>query len=69
MYAIARRLTFTGVRHAAIAFERELERRLPSQVTTNWWEEERGERIFIDYNQKERARSYDRLGLRAVRLA
>ncbi len=54
---IARRWTFTDVRHAAIAFGRELERRLPSQVTTNWWKEERGERIFIDYNQNARDRT------------
>ena len=51
------RWTFTDVRHAAIAFGRELERRLPSQVTTNWWKEERGERIFIDYNQNARDRT------------
>jgi len=51
------RWTFTDVRHAAIAFGRELERRLPDQVTTNWWKEERGERIFIDYNQNARDRT------------
>jgi DNA ligase D len=51
------RWTFTDVRHAAIAFGRELERRLPGQVTTNWWKEERGERIFIDYNQNARDRT------------
>jgi DNA ligase D len=45
------RWTFTDVRHAAIAFGRELERRLPGEVTTKWWKEERGERIFVDYNQ------------------
>ena len=54
---IARRWTFTDVRHAAIAFGRELERRLPGLVTTNWWKEERGERIFIDYNQNARDRT------------
>ena len=54
---IERRWTFTDVRHAAIAFGRELERRLPGQVTTNWWKEERGERIFIDYNQNARDRT------------
>ncbi len=54
---IARRWTFTDVRHAAIAFGRELERRLPGQVTTKWWKEERGERIFIDYNQNARDRT------------
>jgi DNA ligase D len=51
------RWTFTDVRHAAIAFGRELERRLPEQVTTKWWKEERGERIFIDYNQNARDRT------------
>jgi DNA ligase D len=51
------RWTFTDVRHAAIAFGRELERRLPGRVTTKWWKEERGERIFIDYNQNARDRT------------
>jgi DNA ligase D-like protein (predicted polymerase) len=51
------RWTFTDVRHAAIAFGRELERRLPDRVTTNWWKEERGVRIFIDYNQNARDRT------------
>jgi len=48
--------TFTDVRHAAIAFGRELERRLPGQVTTKWWKEER-EVVFIDYNQNARDRT------------
>jgi DNA ligase D len=51
------RWTFTDVRHAAIAFGRELERRMPDAVTTKWWKEERGERIFIDYNQNARDRT------------
>ncbi len=51
------RWTFTDVRHAAIAFGRELERRLPDEVTTKWWKEERGERIFVDYNQNARDRT------------
>jgi DNA ligase D len=51
------RWTFTDVRHAAIAFGRELERRLAGQVTTKWWKEERGERIFVDYNQNARDRT------------
>jgi DNA ligase D len=54
---LAPRWTFTEVRQAAIAFGRELERRLPEQVTTKWWKEERGERIFIDYNQNARDRT------------
>jgi DNA primase len=51
------RWTFTDVRHAAIAFGRQLARRMPGQVTTKWWKEERGERIFIDYNQNARDRT------------
>jgi DNA ligase D len=54
---IERRWTFTDVRHAAIAFGRELERRLPGEVTTKWWKEERGERILLDYNQNARDRT------------
>lgn len=51
------RWTFTDVRHAAIGFGRELERRLPGEVTTKWWKEERGARIFVDYNQNARDRT------------
>src|SRR3954467_9648903 len=54
---IERKWSFTDVRHAAIAFGRELERRLPGEVTTKWWKEERGERIFVDYNQNARDRT------------
>jgi DNA ligase D-like protein (predicted polymerase) len=50
------RWSFEEVRHAAIGFGRELERR-DSGVTTSWWKEERGERIFIDYNQNNRDRT------------
>jgi DNA ligase D len=49
--------TFTDMRHAAIAFGRELERRMPEQVTTKWWKEERGEKVFVDYNQNARDRT------------
>ncbi|WP_426184581.1 non-homologous end-joining DNA ligase [Microbacterium sp. TWP3-1-2b2] len=48
---------FLDVRHAVIAAGRELERRMPKQVTMNWWKEERGERIFIDFNQANRDRT------------
>ena len=51
------RHSFTDVRHAAIAFGRELERRMPGRVTTKWWKEERGEAIFVDYNQNARDRT------------
>lgn len=39
------------VRWAAVAIARELERRRPDLITASWWKEERGERVFIDYNQ------------------
>ncbi|MDR2998364.1 MAG: non-homologous end-joining DNA ligase [Microbacterium sp.] len=48
---------FLTVRHAVIAAGRELERRMPQAVTTNWWKEERGERIFVDFNQANRDRT------------
>ncbi len=48
---------FPVVRRAALAFAREVERRLPDLVTTAWWKEERGERVFIDYNQNARDRT------------
>lgn len=51
------RWSFTQVRRAALAFARELERRLPDQVTTKWWKEERGEKVFVDYNQNARDRT------------
>ncbi|MFJ2660657.1 non-homologous end-joining DNA ligase [Arthrobacter koreensis] len=48
---------FQDVRHAVIAAARELERRMPAKVTTSWWKEERGERVFIDFNQANRDRT------------
>jgi len=39
------------VRYAAVAAARELERRRPDLITAAWWKEERGERVFIDFNQ------------------
>jgi DNA ligase D len=51
------RWSFTDVRHAAIAFGRELEKRRPGEVTTKWWKEERGTRVFVDYNQNARDRT------------
>jgi DNA ligase D len=39
------------VRAAAVAVARELERRRPDLITAAWWKEERGQRVFIDYNQ------------------
>lgn len=39
------------VRAAAVALARELERRYPDEITAHWWKEERGRRVFVDYNQ------------------
>jgi DNA ligase D len=39
------------VRSAAVAVARELERRRPELITAAWWKEERGRRVFVDYNQ------------------
>lgn len=39
------------VRAAAVAAARELERRNPELITAAWWKEERGRRVFLDYNQ------------------
>jgi DNA ligase D len=39
------------VRAAAVAVARELERRRPDLITAAWWKEERGTRVFVDFNQ------------------
>jgi DNA ligase D len=39
------------VRLAAVAIARELERRRPELITAAWWKEERGRRVFVDFNQ------------------
>ncbi len=54
---IAPQWDFVQVRRAAIAFGREIERRRPDLATTSWWKEERGDRVFIDYNQMARDRT------------
>ena len=48
---------FLDVRHGVIGIARELERRLPDLVTASWWKEERGERVFVDFNQACRDRT------------
>ncbi|WP_306750288.1 non-homologous end-joining DNA ligase [Saccharothrix yanglingensis] len=48
---------FVDVRHAVIALAREVERRVPDRATTSWWKEERGERVFLDFNQAARDRT------------
>jgi DNA primase len=44
-------VTVETMRSAAVAVARELERRRPDILTAAWWKEERGKRIFVDYNQ------------------
>ena len=39
------------VRQAAVSVAREMERRRPDLITGAWWKEERGTRVFIDFNQ------------------
>ena len=60
---------FTLVRRAALAFAREVERRAPDLVTTAWWKEERGEQVFVDYNQNARDRTIRSRVLAARRAA
>ncbi|MEV8506445.1 non-homologous end-joining DNA ligase [Actinoplanes sp. NPDC051475] len=49
--------SFVQVRRAAIALAREIERRSPDRITTSWWKEQRGDKVFIDYNQMARDRT------------
>ena len=51
---ITPRYTFLQCRRAALAVAREVERRLPDIATSAWWKEERGERVFLDYNRMAR---------------
>jgi DNA ligase D len=39
------------VRFAAVALARELQRRHGELLTCEWWKEERGARVFVDFNQ------------------
>jgi len=45
------RWTSYQVRDAAVAVARELERRRSDLITAAWWKEERGRRVFVDFNQ------------------
>jgi len=54
---IEARWDFLEVRRAALALAREVERRIPDLATSKWWKEERGTRVFLDYNQNARDRT------------
>ena len=46
---------FADVRRAALAFAREVEKRAPDDVTTEWWRRNRDpHELFLDYNQNAR---------------
>ena len=51
------RWDFLELRRAALALGRAVERKAPDLVTTKWWKEERGDRVFFDYNQNARDRT------------
>jgi bifunctional non-homologous end joining protein LigD len=53
---IEQRWSFTEVRRAALAFSREIERRMPALATSKWWKEER-KGVFLDYNQNAKDRT------------
>ncbi|RPJ75685.1 MAG: DNA primase [Acidobacteria bacterium] len=53
---IAREWGFAQVRRAALAFAREVERRVPALATSKWWKEER-HGVFLDYNQNAKDRT------------
>jgi DNA ligase D len=40
-----------AVRQAAVTVAREMERRRADLITGAWWKEERGRRVFVDFNQ------------------
>ncbi|MCU1673511.1 MAG: polymerase LigD, polymerase domain protein [Frankiales bacterium] len=46
--------SFLQLRHAALGVAREIERRRPELATSKWWKEERGERVFLDFNRMAR---------------
>ncbi|MYB03923.1 MAG: ATP-dependent DNA ligase [Acidimicrobiaceae bacterium] len=48
---LARRWDSYAVRAAAVALAREMARRRPDLITDAWWKEERGRRVFVDFNQ------------------
>ena len=54
---IAPNWDFTQVRLAAETLAREVESRAPGLATARWWKEERGESVFVDFNQNAKDRT------------
>ncbi|KZE93841.1 hypothetical protein AVP42_01461 [Agromyces sp. NDB4Y10] len=48
---------YREVRLAAETLAREVERRAPGLATARWWKEERGESVFVDFNQNAKDRT------------
>jgi DNA ligase D-like protein (predicted polymerase) len=54
---IERHWPYKQVRLAAETIAREVELRAPDLATSRWWKEERGERVFVDFNQNAKDRT------------
>ncbi len=54
---IAPQWPFKQVRLAAETVAREVQRRAPDLASSQWWKEERGQRIFVDFNQNAKDRT------------
>lgn len=54
---IAQRWSYKDVRLAAETLAREVENRAPGLATARWWKEERGESVFVDFNQNAKDRT------------
>ena len=51
------RWSYRDVRLAAETLAREVENRAPGLATARWWKEERGESVFVDFNQNAKDRT------------
>jgi bifunctional non-homologous end joining protein LigD len=49
--------SYRDVRLAAETLAREVENRAPGLATARWWKEERGESVFVDFNQNAKDRT------------
>jgi bifunctional non-homologous end joining protein LigD len=54
---IAPKWSYRDVRLAAETLAREVEIRAPGLATARWWKEERGESVFVDFNQNAKDRT------------
>jgi DNA ligase D-like protein (predicted polymerase) len=54
---IERHWPYKQVRLAAETIAREVELRAPDMATSRWWKEERGARVFVDFNQNAKDRT------------